>query len=491
MTKMILRREPRLQSKHRSFPYQLQAVEAIRDLPYAAVFHEQGLGKSKIAIDLLLYWLEKKIVDTVLIVVKKSLLVNWLSELSEHCYVKPAVLTQNKRTNYHVFNGPSRIVLTNYEIAVSELQRMKLFLKARDTGVILDESTKIKNPYSRVARALFELGPDFKRRVIMTGTPVANRPYDLWAQVRFLDEGRSLGNDFSDFQNRLDLRNDLYDDKSGQNALESQLAQIFEKIKDFAVRETKRSGLIELPQKIFESISTDWEPLQREKYIQVRDAMRLIVLKEGIPHEDVSESTLKRLLRLVQVASNPAIVDDSYDKEPGKLPYLRDLVQAVCNDGEKCIIWSSFTENVDWLHRELKEFRTCKVHGKMSIDDRNRSIKRFKNEPSTRVFIATPGAAKEGLTLTVANHVIFYDRGFSLDDYLQAQDRIHRISQTKTCYVRSLIMEDSIDEWVDVLLQAKHLAAQLAQSDISLDYYRSQISYDFGEILSRVLNESN
>ena len=109
-------------------------------------------------------------------------------------------------------------------------------------------------------------------------------------------------------------------------------------------------------------------------------------------------------------------------------------------------------------------------------------------EPSCRVLVATPGAAKEGLTLTAANHVIFYDRSFSLDDYLQAQDRIHRISQGKTCYVTNLIMQDSIDEWVDVLLHSKQLAAQLAQGDVSLEYYQSQMSYDFGHVLRAILN---
>lgn len=69
------------------------------------------------------------------------------------------------------------------------------------------------------------------------------------------------------------------------------------------------------------------------------------------------------------------------------------------------------------------------------------------------MLIATPAAAKEGLTLTVANHAVFYDRSFSLDDYLRAQDRIHRISQTRTCFVTNLIASHSIDEWVDVLLR--------------------------------------
>ena len=70
--------------------------------------------------------------------------------------------------------------------------------------------------------------------------------------------------------------------------------------------------------------------------------------------------------------------------------------------------------------------------------------------------MATPGAAKEGLTLTCANHAIFYDRSFSLDDYLQAQDRIHRISQTRECYIHNMIATDTVDEWVDILLTAKY-----------------------------------
>ena len=83
------------------------------------------------------------------------------------------------------------------------------------------------------------------------------------------------------------------------------------------------------------------------------------------------------------------------------------------------------------------------------------------------------GVAKEGLTLTVANHAIFYDRGFGLDDYLQAQDRIHRISQDKECFVHNLTASDTIDEWVDALLTAKHRAAQLAQGDIGRDEFRA------------------
>ena len=92
--------------------------------------------------------------------------------------------------------------------------------------------------------------------------------------------------------------------------------------------------------------------------------------------------------------------------------------------------------------------------------------------------------------MTVANHVIFYDRSFSLDDYLQAQDRIHRISQLKTCYVYNLIMEDSIDEWVDVLIRSKQIAAQLAQGDISSEQFENMMTYEFGTMIKSILGIS-
>ncbi len=488
MSKISLNNEPVLTSKHNSFPYQHDAVMALRDLEYGAIFHEQGLGKTKIAIDLLLYWLQQKVVDTVILVVKKSLIQNWLDELSVHCSIKARVLSANRKENFYVFNSPARLMVANYEVLKGEKERVKLFARTRDVGIVLDEAAKIKSPSSEVTQTFFELSSCFKRRVIMTGTPVANRPYDIWAQVYFLDQGKSLGTNFAEFRRETNLDNKLYDDVGSQIELEKQLSQIFSSLSTFTVRETKKSGVIELPDKVIESIPCYWESRQQEMYSQLKSELRLVILKNGKPVEDTSESVLKLLLRLVQVASNPRLIDDSYSVTPGKFNSLRELLCMIAGRGEKTIIWTLFNENAVWLSRELAEFSPCTVYGKLPIKDRNEHIERFKNDLSARVLIATPGSAKEGLTLTVANNAIFYDRGFSLDDYLQAQDRIHRISQQKTCYVYNLIMQDSIDEWVDVLLAAKNSAAQLVQNDIDLTEYRRTMSYEFGKILREILD---
>ena len=102
---------------------------------------------------------------------------------------------------------------------------MHLFLRTRaNVGVILDESTKIKNPDSDLAKTFLELGPLFTRRVIMSGTPVSNRPHDIWSQIKFLDNGASLGPDFAEFKRSVNLSNDLAGAKTRQQALNSGLS---------------------------------------------------------------------------------------------------------------------------------------------------------------------------------------------------------------------------------------------------------------------------
>lgn len=480
-------KEPSLAAKRDAFQYQVEASEAVRDLPYAAIFHEQGLGKSKIAIDVMLYWLQSNAVDTILLVTKKALVANWKRELSQHSFLTPRILSSDRNQNFFTLNSPARIILTHFEAVGLERKRLRLFQKTRKVAAILDESAKIKNPETELTKAFFELSAGFARRIIMTGTPVANRPHDIWAQVYFLDQGLSLGKSFHDFESSLNLSNELATSEKIRYQFESALASVWDKISGFSVRETKAGGRIELPEKVVENISTTWEVKQRKMYLKIRDETRLSVLRDGLEITDESADLLKRLLRLVQIASNPLLVDEGYTGTPGKWHTLIGLIDNIVASNEKAIVWTSFTENADWLTMALAHYGSTTVHGKLSIEQRNRNIEKFLGRPECRVLVATPGAAKEGLTLTVANHVIFYDRGFGLDDYLQAQDRIHRVSQTRVCYVYNLVMEDSVDDWIDALLEAKKTAAQLAQGDISVETYKARMSYSFGEILQRML----
>lgn len=271
----------------------------------------------------------------------------------------------------------------------------------------------------------------------MTGTPVANRPYDLWAQIFFLDQGESLGTDFSAFKADTNLSNSLGHNDKKRTQFEDCVSHIFEKIKTFSVRETKNSGIISLPSKKYITCYTDFEDEQRRMYEEVRKEMTTTIHRGDISILDESQDSLKRLLRLVQVASNPRLLDDRYDSISGKEQILDDLIHDIMQRNEKVIVWSCFTENIDIFCRKYKQYCAVKITGKMAVEDRGRSVDCFKHGEA-KILFATPQSAKEGLTLTVANNCIFYDRGFNLDDYLQAQDRIHRISQksnvTSTIY---------------------------------------------------------
>lgn len=480
-------REPSYAAKHSAFDYQNEAVAKIGPLPYGAVFHEQGLGKTKIALDLTLDWISSGVLDSVIVCTKKHLVENWRDEIIEHTFIHPRLFSQDKAANFRAVNSPARIYLTHYEVFASQKSRFSLFLKTRRVGIILDEAQKIKNPESNVTRALFSLRDGFPKRVVMTGTPIPNRPYDIWAQIYFLDGGESLGRTFEDFRARVDLDASIRTDKKRKAEFEGALQSIWASIEPFSARETKISSGLPLPPKHVRRIEVELEHRQRELYDSVRDELRTVIVQHGMPRLDEADDVLKRLLRLVQLASNPVTLDESYTGTPGKYPTLENEVHSVISRGEKVIVWSSFIKSVDWLARELQPFGVAKHHGGMNVQDRSRAIKTFKNDEDCRVLIATPASAKEGLTLTVASNAIFYDRSFSLDDYLQAQDRIHRISQKRECNIINLMARDTIDEWIDSLVNAKGLAAGLAQGDISRERFAAEMTYGFDEILRKVL----
>jgi SNF2 family DNA or RNA helicase len=183
------------------------------------------------------------------------------------------------------------------------------------------------------------------------------------------------------------------------------------------------------------------------------------VLKEA-------EAILARLVRLAQLASNPRLLDKGYDETPAKFVSLDELVASyMAIDGQKMIIWSSFVENVDELAERYAKYGAVVLHGEVSAEDRDRAVQSFREEAPTRILVANPAAAREGLTLTEANVAVYVDRTFNLVDYLQSQDRIHRISQTQECEIILIVANATIDLFVDFSLEQKHRLAQFSQDD--------------------------
>ena len=188
--------------KTQALPHQLEAIDFIKKHQEVALFDEQGLGKTKIVIESLCLSMKQGEIEGALVVAPMSLLYNWEHEVLKHSFLIPIVLKGTKREKRYKFMTGANFYITNYEAIIAELLRIKRFCKSRKVAMILDESARIKDPQTKTAQALFELRQYSLKRIIITGTPVANKPFDLWAQFFFLDGGKILGDDFDNFKSK-------------------------------------------------------------------------------------------------------------------------------------------------------------------------------------------------------------------------------------------------------------------------------------------------
>ena len=295
-----------------------------------------------------------------------------------------------------------------------------------------------------------------------------------------------MGNNFDDFKERYDLSNELSKDYSGRIVFENNLKLLSKKLQDCTIRETKKTAGIELPGRRFIAEIIEMDSKQKILYKKLQEELSAQVIKDGkLIIEDV-EVILKRLIRLVQICSNPRLVDERYNQDTPKFLSTKKIIDKAISENSKVIVWTNFVDNVEWICNYFNNEGIVGISGNVKPNERDYLISEFRNNDDINILVATPGVAREGLTLVEANYSIFFDRNFSLENYLQAQDRIYRISQTKDCFIYKLIHKDSIDEWVDSLLDAKEVAARYGQGDIDEEEYRNRISYDFAEILSDI-----
>ncbi len=443
-------------------PHQVEAITFLSQRDWAALFDEQGLGKTKIVIDTMLRGFAQGIIESAVVICKKSLLATWQQEIAKHSQLRSVVLRGSPKQKGLHYMWFAHFYLINYDLVSSEVERLKRFLLTRPVAVILDESQRIKNPESKATQAIHLIAAYAKKRFIITGTPIANSPGDLWAQVYFLDGGLTLGHTIEEFYKRFEIQErphkELVIDETG-------LEKLREALLGFSIRRLKEN-VLQLPEKTYKTIEVELEPQQRDMYENLRQQLFLeIQNQDGQTVIDDAENILKRMLRLVEITSNPALLDNAYCQVPGKFQTLDGLINDIIARGDKAIIWTCFVKNVRLLRRRYDRFGAAMLFGDIPIEDRTRIVNGFQRHDGPRVLIANPAAAKEGLTLTAANHAIYLDRNFNLLDYLQSQDRIHRISQEKPAYIYNVVGERTIDAYIDDVVYRKQVVAQYVYGD--------------------------
>ena len=448
--------------KTKPLPHQIEGINYIQNNDEVALFDEQGLGKTKMVIDAIVNNIRDGILDGAIVICKKTLLQNWKEEIEIHSYLKVTLIDGSIQTKYRSFLNRTDFYLVCYESVHTLLPVLLMLEESYRMAVILDESQKIKNPEAKVSKSVLELSPSSKKRIIITGTPIANHPEDIWTQYYFLDHGKLLGQDYSQFCEKYGINYR----KTEMIEFEPKLNELRELVTSHSLRRSKE--ILSLPEKEYEDIYIEMEPTQRQMYQSMNEEI-LDELSELTSEElDLStiDNILVKLLRLVQISSNPRLIDSNYSEHNPKLDYIDALLEKITDNDEKCIIWTSFIKNIDLMQKRYHKYNPAIVHGGIDIERRNRDIHKFKIDPDCKVMIANPAAAKEGLTLVSANHAIYLDRNFKMDDYLQSQDRIHRIGQTKKCHIYKLICKNTIDEYIDEILHKKELVLKYTVGDL-------------------------
>jgi SNF2 family DNA or RNA helicase len=438
--------------------HQAEGTDFIATRAAVALFDEQGLGKTKQLIDAVAREVGEGTLASALVVCPNTLKSTWAREIERHSTLPYAVFGSGKSARRLAFSSLKAVFyVINYEAVAREVTSLRALLRFKRMALVLDESHRIKTPDAKVTRALHRLKGEAAKRVIMTGTPVANKPEDLWSQLLFLDDGAALGPSFEEFRRR-------YCTASGGYV---NVDDLRDRLSAVALRRLKHTALT-LPSKTVVPVTVELAGRQAELYHRMREDLYLWVKSlTGAEVRADAENILVRLLRLAQLASNPALLDASYRETPAKFAALDRLLEDILARGpeQKAIVWTSFVENITALAARYARYRPVTFYGEMDAESRERAIRAFMEDSGVRLFVGNPAAGREGLTLTTANVAVYLDRTFNLVDYLQSQDRIHRISQTQDCEIYLLLAEQTIDEFIEFTLAQKLRLARYVQQD--------------------------
>ena len=416
---------------------------------------DMGLGKTVQILSILLH---QKIKKPSLIVLPTSLIFNWESEIAKFCPDLKYFIHygKNRAKNSEEFN-PYEVILTSYGLMTNDI---KIFCKTDFNYVILDESQAIKNPSSQRFKAVMLLKG--KNKIAMTGTPIENNTFDLFAQMSFVNPGfLGSANSFKkNFSNEIDINKDEY--------VANELSKL---ISPFILRRTKEQVATELPQKTEDYIFCEMDQEQRAVYDAYKNKIREDVLQR-IAEDGAGKSQmmiLQGLTKLRQICDSPALLNDEehYGSASIKIKELmRHIEEKTAN--HKILVFSQFVGMLKLIEQSLlKDDITYEyLDGSNTSLQRQKSVQNFQENEDCRVFLISIKAGGVGLNLTEADYVYIVDPWWNPAVENQAIDRCYRIGQTKKVIAYRMICKDTIEEKIMKLQQTKK---KIASDIISTD----------------------
>jgi hypothetical protein len=405
---------------------------------------DMGLGKTIQILAFILSLKEKNGRRTHLIVLPTSLLFNWRMELEKFA---PSL-------SYHTIYGIDRqkdhsglekfdLVFTTYGTLLSDITFLKNF---HFDYIFLDESQAIKNPDSKRYKSVRLL--QSRNKIVLTGTPIENNTFDLYAQFSFVNPGL-LGNQ-QQFRDNYSIPIDKF--KDGYRAKELQ-----QKLNPYLLRRTKKQVATELPEKTEMVIFCEMGKEQRKVYDSYKNEFKLY-LEKSDKEELLNKNMhiLQGLTKLRQICNSPALLSDEeyYGSESAKIDELIAQIELKSTE-HKILIFSQFVTMLDLIKTELDSRSIPYEYLTGKTKDREARVKNFQEDDKTRVFLISLKAGGIGLNLTEADYVFIVDPWWNPAVENQAIDRCYRIGQKKNVMAIRLICPGTIEEKILLLQEGK------------------------------------
>ncbi len=397
-----------------------------------------------------------------LLVLPRVLIINWKEELKKFAKDLTHVSYYgNKRAEVFKYNyNKQHIIITTYGVVRQDIDFLK---EKRFSYIILDESQAIKNPNSKIYKAVMQLQSDYK--ISITGTPIENNLIDIWAQMNFLNHN-ILGN--------LNYFKKTYLETIKNNAEAPEVEDLKTIIEPFILRRLKKDVAKELPDRIEQTIYCEMEEAQRKQYEIEKSEVRNELLFNKTSN---MINVLTVLNRLRQFVLHPKMIDKNSRLNSGKFEQITATIDNLIAQGEKFLIFSSFVKHLDIYKQYFEEngLKYALLTGKSK--NPQEIVKNYQNKQNIKPFLISIKAGGVGLNITSANYVLIIDPWWNPFVEQQAIDRTHRIGQTKNVFIYKFITKNTIEEKIVNLQKRK-----MAMSDALIN--ESNIKLDSKEILS-------
>jgi SNF2 family DNA or RNA helicase len=403
------------------FPYQLEGIAFLMPRHSALLADEMGLGKTAQAILSLRLLFHQGQIKQALIVCPKPLVHNWARELKMWAPDVPFETfdgdPDERRTMWTVSNCPLKLI--NYETLTRDAD-LATSTKVYFDAVVLDEAQRIKNRDSKTAQVVRALHRG--RSWALTGTPVENRAEDLVNIFEFIDPGRIP-----------------------HGTPERHIPRF---TTDSILRRTKDIVATDMPAKTMIDLPLELTAAQRAAYVRAEE--------DGVVHLNELGDTIsiqhvfQLVMRLKQICNFDPVTGES-----AKLERLVTDMEEVAASGRKAIVFSQWVEPLEVIAQALHKYGALQYHGKIPQNQRTPILDRFKNDPDVHVLLMSYGTGSVGLNLQFSNYVFLFDRWWNPAVEDQAINRAHRLGQKNPVTVTRFLSENTIEERIAKVLQAK------------------------------------